>query len=78
MADTETAAEVLREIVTNLGGTGEAQTIVPLLIELRDLLGEGGIGEAVREYLTDHGVSVRYDVDEAGNLTIMLVTEEGE
>lgn len=78
MADTETAAEVLREIVTNMGGTGEAQTIVPLLIELRDLLGEGGIGEAVREYLTDHGVSVRYDVDETGNLTIMLVTEEGE
>lgn len=83
MADTETAAEVLREIVTNLGGTGEAQTIVPLLIELRDLLGEGGITGAVNawmdengdtyihEYITEHGLEVGYTVTD-GDLAVVL------
>lgn len=42
MADT--AVPTIGEIITNLGGTPTAQTIVPALEELRDAIGSGACG----------------------------------
>ncbi len=52
MADT--AVETIGEIIANLGGTMTATTVVPALDELKDLLGEGGITDAVNAWLEDH------------------------
>ena len=71
MADNETAVSVLLEIIENAGGTSDARTVVEALDDLRDLLGEGGITEAVYAWLADHSVEVGYAVDE-GDLTITL------
>lgn len=72
MADT--AVPTIGEIITNLGGTlsEDADTVVEALEELKDLLGEGGIDEAVRAYFEEHGVDVGYSVDGNGDLTITL------
>lgn len=72
MADT--AVEAIGEIVTNLGGTlsEDADTVVEALEELKDLLGEGGIDEAVRAYLEEHGAEVGYSVDASGDLSVTL------
>lgn len=70
MADT--AVPTIGEIVSNLGGTMTATTVVPALEELKDLLGEGGIDEAVRAYLEEHGAQVGYSVDEDGDLSVTL------
>lgn len=70
MADT--AVPVVGEIIANLGGTMTAKTLVPALEELMDLLGEGGIDEAVRAYLDEHGAQVGYSVDEDGDLSVTL------
>lgn len=72
MADTETAVPVIHDIVRNLGGTPTAKTLVPALKELENLLGEGGIDEAVRAYLEEHGAEVGYSVDESGDLSVTL------
>lgn len=81
MADT--AVEAIGEIIANLGGTMTAKTVVPALEELKDLLGEGGIGDAVNAwmdengseviigYLTDQGVEVGYSVTD-GDLSVTL------
>lgn len=50
----ETAVPTIHEIVRNLGGTPTAKTVVPALEELRDTLGEGGIGQAVSDWLDQH------------------------
>lgn len=50
----ETALPIVREIITNLGGTSDAKTLVPALNDLKDLLGEGGISEAVDAWLDAH------------------------
>lgn len=52
MADT--AVPIIREIITNLGGTSDAETVVPALNDLKELLGEGGISEAVDAWLDEH------------------------
>ena len=52
MADT--AVPIIREIITNLGGTSDATTVVEALSDLKDLLGEGGISEAVDAWLDEH------------------------
>ena len=52
MADT--AVPTIGEIVRNLGGTPTATTVVPALEELKTLLGEGGIAEAVDAWLDAH------------------------
>ena len=52
MADT--AVPVVGEIIANLGGTMTAETIVPALEELKGLLGEGGITDAVDAWLEEH------------------------
>lgn len=70
MADT--AVPTIGEIITNLGGTPTAATIVPALEELNALLGEGGIDSAVREYLEEHGAEIGYSVDGNGNLSVTL------
>ena len=45
MADTTTELEVLAEIVEVLGGqSGQHETVVPVLEDIRDLLGGGGGG----------------------------------
>ena len=45
MADTTTELEVLDEIVDALGGqSGQHETVVPVLEDIRDLLGGGGGG----------------------------------
>ena len=45
MADTTTELEVLDEIVDVLGGqSGQYETVVPVLEDIRDLLGGGGGG----------------------------------
>lgn len=79
----ETAVPTIGEIIANLGGTMTAKTVVPALEELKDLLGEGGIGGAVNAwmdehgseviigYLTDQGVEVGYSVTD-GDLSITL------
>ena len=79
----ETAVPVVGEIISNLGGTMTAKTLVPALEELKDLLGEGGIGGAVNAwmdengseviigYLTEQGVEVGYSVTD-GDLSITL------
>lgn len=81
MADT--AVPTIGEIIANLGGTMTAETVVPALEELKDLLGEGGIGGAVNAwmdengseviigYLTEQGVEVGYSVTD-GDLSITL------
>lgn len=71
MADT--AVPTIGEIITNLGGTmsPDTKTVVEALEELKDLLGEGGIEEAVRAYLDEHGAQVGYVVTD-GDLTITL------
>ena len=43
----ETAVPVVGEIISNLGGTMTAKTLVPALEELKDQIGEGGITPAV-------------------------------
>lgn len=68
----ETAVPVVGEIISNLGGTMTAKTLVPALEELKDLLGDGGIDEAVRAYLDEHGAQVGYSVDEGGDLSVTL------
>lgn len=50
----ETAVPVIHEITRNLGGTPASETVVPALKELRDQIGEGGIGQAVSNWLDDH------------------------
>lgn len=52
MADT--AVETIGEIIANLGGAMTATTVVPALDELKDLLGEGGITDAVDAWLEEH------------------------
>ena len=52
MADT--AVPTIGEIVRNLGGTPTAKTVVPALEELKALLGEGGISDAVDAWLDAH------------------------
>lgn len=81
MADT--AVPVVGEIISNLGGTMTAKTLVPALEELKDLLGEGGITPAVdawmdengdtyiHEYITEHGLEVGYTVTD-GDLAVVL------
>ena len=81
MADT--AVPVVGEIISNLGGTMTAKTLVPALEELKDQIGEGGIGEAVNawmdenggthihEYITEHGLEVGYTVTD-GDLAVVL------
>lgn len=71
MADTETVVEVLRGIIENLGGTTDAETVVRALKDLQDLLGEGGIGEAVNDYFTEHGVTLGYTVTD-GDLDVVV------
>lgn len=50
----ETAVPVIHEITRNLGGTPASETVVPALEELRDQIGEGGIGQAVSDWLDEH------------------------
>lgn len=50
----ETAVPTIGEIIGNLGGSMAATTIVPALEELKDLLGEGGVSEAVSDWLDAH------------------------
>lgn len=81
MADT--AVEAIGEIIANLGGTMTAETVVPALEELKDLLGEGGITPAVdawmdengdayiQQYITEHGLEVGYTVTD-GDLAVVL------
>lgn len=52
MADT--AVPTIGEIIGNLGGTPTAKTVVPALEELKALLGEGGIADAVDAWLEAH------------------------
>lgn len=53
MADT--AVPTIGEIITNLGGTPTAQTIVPALEELRDAIGSGLVDPSVvEEVLAGH------------------------
>ena len=52
MADT--ALETIGDIIANLGGTMTAKTVVPALEELEELLGEGGITDAVNAWLEAH------------------------
>ena len=72
MADTETAVPVLLEIIENAGGTSDAKTVVEALNDLKDLLGEGGITEAVYAWLADHSVETGYSVDASGDLSVTL------
>lgn len=67
----DTAVSVLTDIIENLGGTTDAETVVPALKDLQDLLGEGGIGEAVSDYLTEHGVTLGYTVTD-GDLDVVV------
>ncbi len=68
----ETAVSVIREIIENLGGESDAETVVPALKDLEELLGEGGISQAVSDYMQEHGVSVGYSVTETGDLTVTI------
>ena len=72
MAYNETAVPIIREIISNLGGTSDAETVVPALKDLQDLLGEGGISEAVADYLTEHGASVDYSINDSGYVSVVL------
>lgn len=79
----ETAVPVVGEIISNLGGTMTAKTLVPALEELKDQIGEGGITGAVdawmdengdayiHEYITEHGLEVGYTVTD-GDLAVVL------
>ena len=67
----DTAVSVLTDIIENLGGTTDAETVVPALKDLQDLLGEGGIGEAVNDYMTEHGVTLGYTVTD-GDLDVVV------
>lgn len=74
MADT--AVPIIREIIENLGGSSDAETVVTALEDLKDLLGEGGISEAVADFLTEHGASVTYSIDEDGYVSVLLTGGE--
>lgn len=55
MADTTTELEVLNQIVDTLGGqSGQHETVVPVLEDIRDLLGGDGIPNAVDAWLDEH------------------------
>ncbi len=70
MADT--AVPTIGEIVTKLGGTPSAETIVPALEELNAVFGDEGIDSAVRAYLDETGAQVGYSVDGNGDLSVTL------
>ena len=57
MADT--AVETIGEIIANLGGAMTATTVVPALDELKDLLGDGGITDAVEHVADQPRVTAR-------------------
>ena len=77
MAEQDTAVSVLTEIIEDtLGGTTDAQTVVPALRDLQAALGTG-IGDAVSEYLSEHGVGVAYSVTD-GDLSVVLTAESEE
>lgn len=55
----ETAVPVVGEIISNLGGTMTAETLVPALEELKDVIGTGiadpeVVAEAVDAWLDEH------------------------
>lgn len=51
----ETAVPVVGEIISNLGDTMTAKTLVPALEELRDTIGSGIVDpEVVEEVLAEH------------------------
>jgi hypothetical protein len=67
MADNRTALDVLHEIV----GSTEAQTIVPALEQLNGMIGGEALDEYVYAWLDQHGATVGYEVTD-GNLTITI------
>lgn len=68
----ETAVPTIGEIVTRLGGTPSAETVVEALEGLNAVFGEDGIDSAVRAYLTETGAQVGYSVDGNGDLKVTL------
>lgn len=50
----DTAVGVLREIIEGLGGTTDAETVVPALRDLQAQIGEGGLEQYVNDYLTEN------------------------
>lgn len=62
-----TALEVLHDIV----GSDEAQTIVPALEQLNALIGEQTLDEYVYSWLDEHGATVGYSVSN-GDLSVTL------
>jgi hypothetical protein len=67
MADNRTALDVLHEIV----GSTEAQTIVPALEQLNGMIGSEALDEYVYAWLDQHGATAGYEVTD-GDLTVTL------
>ena len=67
MADNRTALDVLHEI----GGSTDVQTIVPALEQLKQLIGSEGLDEYVYAWLDEHGATVGYSVSN-GDLSVTL------
>lgn len=67
MADNRTALDVLHEIV----GSTEAQTIVPALEQLNGMIGGEALDEYVYAWLDQHGVRLVTQVTD-GDLTITI------
>lgn len=68
MTDNRTALDVLHEIV----GSTDAQTIVPALEQLKQLIGSEGLDQYVYAWLDQHGVRLATRVTD-GNLGISIV-----
>lgn len=67
MTDNRTALDVLHEIV----GSTDAQTIVPALEQLKQLIGSEGLDQYVYAWLDQHGVRLVTRVTD-GNLGISI------
>lgn len=67
MADNRTALDVLHEIV----GSTDAQTIVPALEQLNGMIGSEALDEYVYSWLDQHGATVGYSVSN-GDLSVTL------
>lgn len=73
----DTAVGVLREIIEGLGGTTDAETVVPALRDLQAQIGEGGLEQYVNDYLTENpetitGTVTEYLTEQGASVTLTV------
>lgn len=73
----DTAVGVLREIIEGLGGTTDAETVVPALRDLQAQIGEGGLEQYVNDYLTENPDTItdtvtQYLTDQGAAVTLTV------